>query len=115
MGSRAGGRNAQEVTEVADHIFLLALDVARESSTLNLAATIIRRRLWLNAMGITEKSLLYQWLHHPTGPDEPGLLGVTPENLATFKEDQKWESRDASNHDSCVSSVLRPPRLEFKL
>ena len=92
LETRTGTHFARKVMEVADHIFYLAMDVCRECSTSSIAATVLRRRLWLHAMGITDRSLQSTWLNHPTRPTELGLFDVMPERLDTFKKQQDNQS-----------------------
>ena len=80
---------AREVMEVADHMFYLAMDVCRECSTSSVAATLQRRSLWLNAMGITVKTHVEPWMNVPVTPSSPGLFDATPARLEEFKKQQE--------------------------
>ena len=60
-----GQRFAQEVAGLADHLYHLAMDATRENATMSISSTLQSRRLWLDAMGVTDKSRLATWLDRP--------------------------------------------------
>ena len=80
---------ANEVMEVADHMFYLAMDVCRESSTSSVLATLQRRAAWLHAMGITTKKHVDPWMNVPVTTSPLGLFDATPARLEEFKKQQE--------------------------
>ena len=75
-----------EIEQIADTLGVLIISAVIDIGTSSAAATLCRRRVWLDSCGLKE-TYLDNWMKHPT-PGNGGLMGATPERVAAFKEEQ---------------------------
>ena len=84
--NEAGMAFVSEVEQIADALAGLILSAIVDVGTTSAAATLVRRRVWLESCGLKD-AYLDQWMKHPT-PSGGGLFGATTERVAAFKAEQ---------------------------
>ena len=95
----------QEVDNVADHLYHLAMDATYEHALQVVSCTQTRRLLWLKAMGVTDNTSLTRWLNHPVSLSGTGLFEASPEMLGDLRAQQELQRALAVN----LSTALPGP------
>ena len=83
VGSDAGFDYIFEMEKIADSLGPLLYSIALECGTSAAAATLVRRRLWLEAAGVKDE-FCTKWMAHPCAGSQ-GLFGTTPELIGQYK------------------------------
>ena len=82
---------AREVSDVADHIYHLAMTATYEYAIQLISSAQIRRLLWLNAMGIRGRDSYTPWLERPVTLSGPGLFDASIEMMDGLRRQQEFQ------------------------
>ena len=104
VGSDEGLDFILELQKLASCLGPLAYSAALECGTVGAAATLARRRMWLEAAGV-KAEYCDGWMRHSTAAGQ-GLFALTPENIASYKAAQE---RTATVHKEMSHMMVKQP------
>ena len=104
VGTDAGLDFVMEMERIANSLAGLVYSTALESGTCAAGATLVRRRLWMEAAGVKDE-YSSRWMAHSTASNQ-GLFGLTTDMVAAYKTAQ--EARETL-HKELKPMMKAPP------